>query len=112
VCNVGRQYFKTFVRWLKNKKHWVGLSIGSLVLSIFRFSVLSQWFTFCSGSVVCLFTLGGNVFQLGKVAEIEVQNFYFAQKLHRRTTVEFSTKPSFCQTDVPVAQRAKNSGKI
>ena len=34
------------VRWAKNKKHWVGLSVGSLVLSIFRFSVLSQWFTF------------------------------------------------------------------
>ena len=25
---------------------WVGLSVGSLVLSIFRFSVFSQWFTF------------------------------------------------------------------
>jgi hypothetical protein len=34
------------VRWQKNKKHWVGMSVGSLVFSIFRFSVLSQWFTF------------------------------------------------------------------
>jgi len=34
------------VRWAKNKKHQVGLSVGLLVLSIFRFSVLSQWFTF------------------------------------------------------------------
>jgi hypothetical protein len=33
------------VRWQKNKKNWVGLRVGSLVLSIFRFSVLSQWFT-------------------------------------------------------------------
>jgi hypothetical protein len=32
--------------WAKNKKHRVGLSVGSFVLSIFRFSVLSQWFTF------------------------------------------------------------------
>jgi hypothetical protein len=34
------------VRWEKNKKQRVGLSVGFLVLSIFRFSVLSQWFTF------------------------------------------------------------------
>jgi hypothetical protein len=34
------------VRWEKNKKHRVGLSVGSLFLSIFRFSFLSQWFTF------------------------------------------------------------------
>ena len=40
------------VRWAKNKKHWVGLSVGSLVLSIFRFSVLSQWFTFQYFNVV------------------------------------------------------------
>lgn len=44
----------------KKKKHWVGMSVGFLVLSIFHFSVLSQWFTFYFGSVVCLFTLGGN----------------------------------------------------
>jgi hypothetical protein len=35
-----------------------------------------------------------NVFQLGEVAEIEAQIFNFAQKLNRRTTVEFSTKPA------------------
>jgi hypothetical protein len=35
-----------------------------------------------------------NVFQLGEVAEIEAQNFNFAQMLNRRTTVEFSTKPA------------------
>ncbi len=34
------------VRWSKNKKNRVGLSVGFLVLSIFRFSVLSQWLTF------------------------------------------------------------------
>jgi hypothetical protein len=34
------------VRWAKNKKHQVGLSAGFLVLSIIRFSVLSQWLTF------------------------------------------------------------------
>lgn len=34
------------VRWQKNKKNWVGLSVGFLVLSIFLFSLLSQWFTF------------------------------------------------------------------
>jgi hypothetical protein len=41
------------VRWSKNKKHRVDMSaclsgrqVGFLVLSIFRFSVLTQWFTF------------------------------------------------------------------
>ena len=34
------------VRWANNRKHRVGLNVGFLVLSIFRFSVLSQWFTF------------------------------------------------------------------
>ncbi len=34
------------VRWQKNKKHRVGLCVGYLFLSIFLFSVLSQWFTF------------------------------------------------------------------
>lgn len=34
------------VRWAKNKKHQVGLSVGFLVLSIICFSVLSQWLTF------------------------------------------------------------------
>ncbi|MFC4143063.1 hypothetical protein [Pedobacter mendelii] len=33
-------------------------------------------------------------FQLGEVAEIEAENFNFAQKLNRRTTVEFGTKPA------------------
>ena len=44
--------------------------------------------------VVSSVTLAYNVFQLGEVAEIEAQNFNFAQKLNRRTTVEFSTKPA------------------
>jgi hypothetical protein len=35
-----------------------------------------------------------NGLELGAVAEIEAQNFNFAQKLNRRTTVEFSTKPA------------------
>jgi len=35
-----------------------------------------------------------NVLQLGEVAEIEAQMFNFAQKLNRRTTVEFSTEPA------------------
>jgi len=58
------------MRWAKNKKHQVGMSacsseiqwrrIGFSVLSVFLFSVLSQWFTFYFGSVGCLFTLGGN----------------------------------------------------
>ena len=53
------------VRWAKNKKHRVGLRVGSLVLSIFRFSVLSQWFTFQFSVCRRLFlTLGGNVLQL------------------------------------------------
>jgi hypothetical protein len=37
-------------------------------------------------------SIGHNVFQLGEVAEIEVQIFNFAQKLNRRTIVEFSPK--------------------
>jgi hypothetical protein len=35
-----------------------------------------------------------NIFQLGEVAEIEAQNFSFAQKLNRRTTVELCSKPA------------------
>jgi hypothetical protein len=47
------------------KKHRVGLSVGSLVLSIFLFSVLSQWFTFnVSMSLSLSPTLGGNGFGL------------------------------------------------
>jgi hypothetical protein len=59
------------VRWAKNKKHRVGLSVGFLVFSIFRFSVLSQWFTFYFSTVVCLFTLGGNGLWYGVVREYE-----------------------------------------
>jgi len=40
----------------KNKKHWVGLHVGFLVLSIFLFSVLSQWFTFQLMSFVSVFS--------------------------------------------------------
>jgi glucose uptake protein GlcU len=43
------------VRSAKNKKHQVGLSVGSLVLSIFYFSVLSQWITFQFFYVVVCF---------------------------------------------------------
>jgi len=43
---VGNKIVFKNVRWAKNKKHRVGLSVGFLVLSIFRYSVLSQWFTF------------------------------------------------------------------
>ena len=50
------------VRWAKNIKHRVGLSVGFLGLSIFRFSVLSQWFTFQFMSfVVCLLHLAVTV---------------------------------------------------
>jgi len=50
----------------KNKKHRVGLSVGFLVLSIFRFSVLSQWFTFQFFDVSLFPTLGGNGWGCGK----------------------------------------------
>jgi len=40
------------------------------------------------------FNIAGNGLQLGEVAEIEAQMFSFAQKLNRRTAVEFSTKPA------------------
>ena len=47
--------------WAKNKKHRVGMSVGFPVLSIFRFSFLSQWFPFQFSVYRCLFpTLGGN----------------------------------------------------
>ena len=39
------------VRWEKNKKHWVGLSVGSNVLLKYGLYVvchLSKWFTFSS----------------------------------------------------------------
>jgi hypothetical protein len=35
--------------------------------------------------------------QLGEVAEIEAQMFSFAQKVNRRTAVEFSTEPAILQ---------------
>ena len=44
--------------------------------------------------------VAANVLQLGEVAEIEAQMFSFAQKFNRRTAVEFSTNPPFCQTAV------------
>jgi hypothetical protein len=54
------------VRWVKNEKHRVGLSVGFLVLSIFRFFVLSQWFTFQFFYVVGLSpTIGGNGWRYG-----------------------------------------------
>lgn len=65
MCHCGLAIVLKNVRWAKNKKHWVGLSVGFLVLSIFYSSVLSQWFTFYFSSVIFLFTLGGN----GKVYE-------------------------------------------
>ncbi len=54
MCHCGQaiKLFLKNVRLAKNKKHWVGLSVGFLVLSIFLFSVLSQWFTFQFMSVV------------------------------------------------------------
>jgi hypothetical protein len=55
MCHCGSAIVLKNVRWAKNKKHQVGLSVGSLVLSIFRFSVLSQWFTFQFMSVVSVF---------------------------------------------------------
>ena len=39
------------MRWKKNKKHWVGLSVGSNVLLKYGLYVvchLSKWFTFSS----------------------------------------------------------------
>ncbi len=36
------------------------MSVGFLVLSIFLYSVLSQWVTFCFCTVARLITLGGN----------------------------------------------------
>jgi hypothetical protein len=64
------------VRWAKNKKLQVGLSVGSLVSSIFPFSVLSQWFTFqYFYVVVCFPTLGGNVIGVGIGATFETLPF-------------------------------------
>jgi hypothetical protein len=43
------------VRWAKNKNHRDGMSVGFQILSIFYFSVLSQWFIFkLFYVVVCL----------------------------------------------------------
>jgi len=62
MCHCGSAIVLKNVRWAKNKKHRVGLSVGSLIFSIFRFSVLSQWFTFnVSMSLSLSPTLGGNV---------------------------------------------------
>jgi hypothetical protein len=42
----------------------------------------------------CWFKLTHNGLQLGEVAEVEAQMFSFAQKLNRRTELEFSTNPA------------------
>ena len=90
----------------KNKKHWVGLSVGLLAVpfqyGLYVFGHLSKWFVFVLmfkfWSVYRLWngrpTIGYNGLQLGEVAEIEAQMFSFAQKFNRSTAVEFSTKPA------------------
>ena len=89
------------VRWQKNKKHWVGLSVGSLVSSIFRFSVLSQWFTFQFMSfVVCLLHLAVTFSGLAKVAifttNVDAEN----QTLINHKCVCGALNRHFCQTRV------------
>jgi hypothetical protein len=59
----------------------------------------------CKIKILCLFntqfllsiffgSIAYNGLQLGEVAEIEAQMFSFAQKVNRRTAVEFSTEPA------------------
>jgi hypothetical protein len=74
---------KYFVRWEKNKKHWVGLSVG-LLADLFEYvryvGHLSKWFVFILmfkfWSVCCLVngrpTIGYNGLQLK-----EVGDFYY-----------------------------------
>jgi len=74
---VGRQLFKKNMRWAKNKKHRVGLSVGFPVLSIFRFSVLSQWFTFQFVVVGSVFLHLAVTVWLCVVWDFETINFQF-----------------------------------
>jgi hypothetical protein len=63
----GNKLFLENLPWGKNKKHRVGLSVRFLV-NISFFSILPQRVTFYFGSVVCFFTLGGNVPRISFVA--------------------------------------------
>jgi hypothetical protein len=86
------------VRWQKNKKHRVGLSVGSFVLSIFRFPVLSQWFTF-QFIVVSVFFLHLAVtsgsFAFGREIEARLLNLLLI--FYRSTNVEFCTSARLTQ---------------
>ncbi|MFY9592377.1 MAG: hypothetical protein WAP54_10390, partial [Bacteroidales bacterium] len=89
------------VRWQKNKKHRVGLCVGYLFLSIFLFSVLSQWFTFqFIGVSVFFLHLAVTFSGLAKVAifttNVDAEN----QTLINHKCVCGALNRHFCQTRV------------
>ncbi len=74
------------------KKHRVGKSVGFPVLSISRFSVLSQWFTFQFYVCRCLFpTLGGNGYVYGVVWRFEARTCQTVTKFIKCTALKIST---------------------
>ena len=91
----------------KNKKHWVGLSVGLLGVSLQYIPYvfhLSKWFTFSFNCclliiAVSVFTLACNVLRLGEGREslapkfVEIPNVQFSTNVHR---VYFS--PAFGNT--------------
>jgi hypothetical protein len=83
------------VRWAKNKKHKIGLGVGSLVLSIFRFSVLSQWFTFIF--YVCRFCFLHLAVTLAvwQVRDFGAFHFQVARKIMRAKNFQIPLNPLF-----------------
>ena len=85
-CAVGR-ISKYFVRWKKNKKHWVGQRVGlvAVQLEYVRYvGHLSKWFVFVLmfkfWSVGRLWngrpTIGYNGLRLKKVGDFEAQTLF------------------------------------
>lgn len=96
------------VRWEKNKKHWVGLSVGSNVGSnvLLKYGLyvvchLSKWFTFSylfNGHfllcrVVIRLQLTVSIWQVG---DCGLQTYQTEVSLKRATTVEFTTITPIC----------------
>jgi len=68
------------------------LCVGFLGLSIFRFSVHSQWFTFQLFYLsVCFLTLGGNGLPLAAVGDFEALNCQPSTNVDRSTALDLTT---------------------
>lgn len=92
-----------FVRWEKNKKHWVGnecrltlcpiliwfVCLSSPVKMVYFFLCLSSFLS----AVSCRFTLAGNVWRVAAVGDFGVLHCQPAQKFDSSTQLQFCTSP-------------------